>query len=171
MSTIARMRLILVAFAVVIWITLRAFPTAPVPDAATAATRDAARLCQTARVSFRTDYLHRNVDLMVADTPTQRAIGLSNSDQPGPEAGLLVRYDTPQPDRGFLRDAGLAVDVILFDQAGTVLRLSPHPGPPIIDAAGVAFAAHLGAGGIEALGLTEASLFLGGECLDYEDPK
>lgn len=69
------------------------------------------------------------VTVSVADTPTERYLGLSNTDPLGPDEGMWFVFDS-EGDRAFvMRDMGYPLDIVFVGANGTITAIHHAPVP------------------------------------------
>jgi hypothetical protein len=74
------------------------------------------------------------LDVLVADTPEERQIGLTGVEEiPGGADGMLFVYETPTEVRYFMLDVPTALDIWFFDPDGVLVsgtEMAPCPAEP-----------------------------------------
>jgi uncharacterized membrane protein (UPF0127 family) len=72
-----------------------------------------------------------SLDVLVADTPAERQVGLTGVEEiPGGADGMLFVYEAPAPVRYWMLDVPIALDIWFFDPDGALIggtEMAPCP--------------------------------------------
>ncbi|SNR49627.1 DUF192 domain-containing protein [Halorubrum vacuolatum] len=74
-------------------------------------------------VDGETDEPLATADVRIADTQPKRYVGLSDTDDLGPDEGMLFVHDEPGEYGYVMRDMAFAIDIIFIDADGTVTAI------------------------------------------------
>ncbi len=74
-------------------------------------------------VDGETDEPLTTADVRIADTQLKRYVGLSDTDELGPDEGMLFVHDEPGEYGYVMRDMAFAIDIIFIDPDGTVTTI------------------------------------------------
>jgi uncharacterized membrane protein (UPF0127 family) len=70
----------------------------------------------------------------VADTPSERAIGLMNRESLEPDEGMLFIFESPQNVSFWMKNTLIPLDIVFIDESGTVINIEQaNPEPEVID--------------------------------------
>lgn len=85
--------------------------------------------CDDGRVDLRGDWGQARFSVEVADTPSERNLGLMHREQMARSAGMLFVYDKPQFVSFWMRNTLIPLDMIFMDETGTVRRVHENAIP------------------------------------------
>lgn len=93
----------------------------------------------------------------VADTASERSLGLMNRNSMASSAGMLFVYERPQTARFWMKDTLIPLDMVFADATGTVTRVHSNAVPmdetPIEGGSGVAVVLEINGGLAKRLGI------------------
>ncbi|MEI4470196.1 DUF192 domain-containing protein [Frigidibacter sp. MR17.24] len=118
-------------FPVVLAIAIALAALAPAAIALLALVRPAAaaETCAPGTVSLRWDGGSARFSVEIADTADERARGLMFRETMPRSAGMLFVYPTPQPAAFWMRNTLIPLDILFFDQTGTLTVAHPEAVP------------------------------------------
>ncbi|WP_050047803.1 DUF192 domain-containing protein [Halanaeroarchaeum sulfurireducens] len=67
------------------------------------------------------------VTAAVAETPTERTVGLSNTESLAPNEGMLFVYSSERRPRFVMRDMDFGLDIVFVDANGTITAIHHAP--------------------------------------------
>ena len=85
--------------------------------------------CDPARVDLRGDWGQARFSVEVADTPSERSLGLMHRESMPRSAGMLFVYERPQPVSFWMRNTLIPLDMIFMDETGTVQHVHENAIP------------------------------------------
>ena len=86
-------------------------------------------MCAENRVDLRGDWGKVRFSVEVADDPAERSRGLMFRETMPRMAGMIFLYENPQPLAFWMRNTLIPLDLIFFDETGTVTHIHPNAVP------------------------------------------
>ena len=98
----------------------------------------------------------------VADTASERALGLMGRQKLASSKGMLFVYERPQTVAFWMENTFIPLDMVFADEAGVVKKIAEHARPldrtPIPGGDDILFVLEINAGLAKGLGLTEGTV-------------
>ncbi|MEM7720561.1 MAG: DUF192 domain-containing protein [Pseudomonadota bacterium] len=85
--------------------------------------------CDEGRVDLRGEWGQARFSVEVADTPSERSLGLMHRETMPRSAGMLFVYDRPQFVSFWMRNTLIPLDMIFMDETGTVQHVHENAIP------------------------------------------
>lgn len=85
--------------------------------------------CSPDRAHLRGDWGQAAFDIEIADTEETRARGLMFREHMPRGAGMLFVYEHPQPTAFWMKNTLIPLDIIFFDEQGTVTKVHENAVP------------------------------------------
>ncbi|MEO0915995.1 MAG: DUF192 domain-containing protein [Pseudomonadota bacterium] len=85
--------------------------------------------CDIDRVDLRGAWGQARFSVEVADSPSERSLGLMHREDMPRSAGMLFVYERPQPVAFWMRNTLIPLDMIFMDETGTVQHVHENAIP------------------------------------------
>ncbi|NBD31335.1 MAG: DUF192 domain-containing protein [Alphaproteobacteria bacterium] len=118
--------------------------------------------CSEGAVSIRGDWGTARFTVKVADTPSEQSRGLMFVEDLPTMSGMLFVYPRPQPTSFWMRNTLIPLDMLFFDETGTLTRLHAMAQPldetPIPGGDAVQFVLEINGGLANRLGIAPGNV-------------
>jgi len=117
--------------------------------------------CTENRVELRGPWGQAQFSVEIADSPEERAKGLMFRKSMPRSAGMLFRYESPQPASFWMKNTLIPLDMLFADETGRVRHIHagavPHDTTPIPGGAGILLVLEINGGLAKLMRISEGS--------------